>query len=88
MIIEKPYTPINCGIYDYLEIACMHAYDVALELHDGSNLQGKALTLRIEQSIEVLVIQTDNEAQPVRLDSIEKLKVLSSPRQFDDIQFN
>ena len=87
MKIEKPYKPIDCGLYDYLEIACLHAYDLELTLRDGSSITGKAVTTRIEQSCEYLVVQSDGYAEPIRLDSIASLQVLSRPRQFDNVSF-
>jgi len=88
MDVESPYVPIDCGLYDYLEIACLHAYEVELDLRNGEKIKGDALTTRIEQSCEFLVIQTASDARSVRLDSIITLHVLSRPCQFDNVSFD
>ena len=87
MDAEKPYTPISCELYDYVEIACMRGYDVSLGLRDGSSIQGKATTTQTKATCEFLVIQIGAEAHPVRLDLIAKLQVLSRPSQFEEIDF-
>lgn len=82
-----PYQPIDCGLYDYIEIACLHGYQVCLSLMDGASMSGLASTTRSGPDGEFLVLTTQTETQSVRLDLIAELKVLSQPRTFDSVSF-
>mgnify|MGYP006191562847 CR=1 FL=1 len=46
------YQPLACDLYDYLEIACMHHYQLNIELVDGTHLQGEALRTRAKGGIQ------------------------------------
>ena len=43
------YQPLNCDLYDYLEIACMHSYRLQVELVDIAESEAwvEAYALRI-----------------------------------------
>jgi len=87
MDAEKPYIPIDCNLYDYLEIACLLAYEVELALSDGSSLRGVAMTTRTSANAEFLVLKVSGNDLSVRLDLLVTLQVLSKPRQFDSVLF-
>ena len=61
MSTEKTYRPINCGLYDYLEIACLYHYDLDIKLRDGTLLKGAAQTTLIKEGAEFLVVQLHNQ---------------------------
>ena len=84
----QPYVPVDCNLYDYLEIACLHSYEVELCLHDESIVTGRAKTTRIKDGCEFLVVKDKHESRSIRLDLISNLRVLSSPRQFDSVSFS
>lgn len=84
MTKQEPYEPIDCNLYDYLEIACLHRYEVALQLRDGSEVQGLARTTKTQKDGEYLVLGENTE---LRLDQILHLAVLSEPRSFDSVTF-
>ncbi|OZB19721.1 MAG: transcriptional antiterminator [Pseudomonas sp. 34-62-33] len=44
------YQPLACDLYDYLEIACMHRYQLAIELVDGSHLEQR---LRMDRLLAI-----------------------------------
>ncbi len=50
-----PYTPIQCQLYDYIEIACLRHYTLLIKLLDGSEILGKAETTKIENKQEFLI---------------------------------
>lgn len=54
------YQPLACDLYDHLEIACMHRYQLAIELVDGSHLLGQALTTQTTAKEEFLLIRTSD----------------------------
>ncbi len=60
MSTEKTYRPINCGLYDYLEIACLYHYDLDIKLRDGTLLKCAAQTTLIKEGAEFLVVQLHN----------------------------
>lgn len=52
----KEYQPIACQRYDYIEIACMHHYQLTVELLDGTVIQGQAIDTKIENKQEFLLL--------------------------------
>lgn len=64
------YQPLACDLYDYLEIACMHCYQLAIELVDGSHLLGQALTTQTTAKEEFLLIRTSDGEQRLRMNRL------------------
>ena len=65
------YQPLACDLYDYLEIACMHRYQLDIELVDGTRLQGQALTTEtIASKGEFLLVRTAGGEQRLRMDRL------------------
>ncbi|QTN46114.1 Rho-binding antiterminator [Ectopseudomonas mendocina] len=65
------YQPLACDLYDYLEIACMHRYQLDIELVDGSHLHGQALTTETTASKEeFLLVRTADGEQRLRMDRL------------------
>lgn len=65
------YQPLACDAYDYLEIACMHRYQLDIELVDGSHLLGQALTTETTASKgEFLLLRTTAGEQRLRMDRL------------------
>ena len=58
---SSSYTPIQCQIYDYIEIACMHHYQLDIELNIGEVVRGKAKTTQIINKQEFIVISLKSE---------------------------
>ncbi len=55
----KPYQAIDCGRYDYLELACIRGYPLKIELLQGEILHGKALITETRpDKSEWLLVQT------------------------------
>jgi glutaredoxin 3 len=64
------YEPIDCAIYDELELACVQRSEITVTTDDGV-VTGTAHTLRIVDSAEVLVLDRgDAGTHEVRLDRI------------------
>lgn len=81
------YRPIDCGAYDYLEIACMERYCVDLQL-DNETLSGTADGLETRDGQEFLRITTQTgAAEIVRIDRIRRMTVLSRPARFESHNF-
>lgn len=69
--MNSDYQPMNCDLYDYLEIACMHGYQLDIELIDGSHLQARALTTETSASKEeFLILRSAEGEQRLRLDQL------------------
>ncbi|MEM1091316.1 MAG: Rho-binding antiterminator [Pseudomonadota bacterium] len=81
------YQPIACEDYDFVEIACLDRYEVAVETASGT-LLARAVTTEVNQSGEFLVL-TDKtgQQQMVRLDQIETLRVITQPSRFRERTF-
>lgn len=81
------YSPIPCGDYDMLEIACMHRYRVRLRTSTAI-YSGTAIDLKVENHEEFLVLRVDGDReQAIRIDLIHQMTVLSEPRSFDEHRF-
>lgn len=50
------YQPMNCDLYDYLEIACLRGYRLDIELKDGARLEARALDTRTSAEKEEFLI--------------------------------
>uniref|UniRef100_UPI0040482BB4 Rho-binding antiterminator n=1 Tax=Shewanella baltica TaxID=62322 RepID=UPI0040482BB4 len=65
------YKMIPCEHYDYLELACLRGYQLKIELIDGTQCQGQAITTQTgADKTEWLVIQQQQNKQSLRLDHI------------------
>ncbi|MGJ7513181.1 Rho-binding antiterminator [Pseudomonas baetica] len=83
------YQPMNCDLYDYLEIACMRGYRLEVELKDGARLFAKALTTRTASSKEeFLLLETADGEQEVRLDQLQAITPLDANAQFGRVVFS
>ena len=83
------YQPIQCEIYDYIEIACLCHYSLAIETQDGENLIGTAQTTSIFNKEEFLVFKNaKGELQKIRLDKIKSITALDDNAKFKTIEIN
>ena len=78
------YQPLNCDLYDYLEIACLRGYQLDIELVDGGRLVAKALTTRTSSDKEEFfcVETADGQQQEIRLDHLLAITPLQDNAQF------
>lgn len=64
----KPYQAIDCGRYDYLELACIRGYPLKIELLQGEILHGKALITETRpDKSEWLLVQTATSNRAIRM---------------------
>ncbi len=89
-----PYTPIQCQLYDYIEIACLRHYTLSIKLLDGEEVKGRAETTNIEDKQEFLVVSVENgqdqkEANiSIRLDKIKSITALDENAEFKTVEIN
>lgn len=83
-----PYQPIQCHIYDYIEIACMRHYQLDILLLSGETIRGIADNTHIVNREEYLVIGVNNKIQEIRLDTIERITVLDKDAEFKSRDIN
>ena len=83
-----PYKPIKCHLYDYIEIACMRAYELDVQLLSGEITRGIAKDTRIFNQEEYLIMELKNKNQQIRLDTIERITVLDKVAEFKSIEIN
>lgn len=77
------YQPLDCDLHDYLEIACMHRYDLRIELLGGASFVAKALTTYTTASKEeFIVLQDDAGRYEVRLDRLMAITALDANADF------
>ena len=86
------YSPIQCQLYDYIEIACMRHYRLDIELTSGETISGKALTTRIRDKQEFIVISIEPEEnrkeQEIRLDLVKSITALDKNSEFNTVTIN
>lgn len=74
------YAPVACSFYDHLELACVNGSELELHTEEGV-VTGKALTLRIEDGAEVLVLESPTGSEhTLRLDRIKRVQVSAAGR--------
>lgn len=86
-IIDSPYVPIDCGLYDYLELACLQQYEIDISLVGGASCSGVATDTQTKDGAEFLLVRTDAVVNKIRLDKISSLRVVTVPREFDYVNF-
>lgn len=81
------YSPLNCDLHDYLEIACMHDYRLRVELVDGSEFEARALTTRTAPgSEEFFVLEAAEGRREVRLDLLLAITPLNPGASFGRVE--
>lgn len=84
---DDSYTPIDCGIHDRLELACMRGQAVRLTTNDET-LTGVPLTTRTSpERAEWLVVKTATGQREIRLDRLRKLEWLGTQNGDEAIIF-
>ncbi|HAY93320.1 MULTISPECIES: Rho-binding antiterminator [unclassified Shewanella] len=77
------YKMIPCAHYDYLELACLRGYQLNIELIDGTQCQGQAITTQTRaDKTEWLIIQLQQTKQSLRLDHIAAITPLEPNAEF------
>ena len=77
------YKMIPCEHYDYLELACLRGYQLKIELIDGTQYQGQAITTQTRaDKTEWLVIQQQQNKQSLRLDDIVAITPVDANNEF------
>ena len=81
--MSDAYRPLSCDLYDYLEIACMHRYQLRIELVDGGEVIAQAVTTRTESSKEeFFVVHNEQGEQRLRLDRLLAITPLNHGASF------
>ncbi|WP_300475975.1 Rho-binding antiterminator [Shewanella sp.] len=76
------YKMIPCEHYDYLELACLRGYQLKIELIDGTQCQGQAITTQTRaDKTEWLVIQQQTQ-HALRLDHIVAITPADANAEF------
>lgn len=63
------YQPIDCGVHDRIELACLRRYRLRVRTDDGV-VEGRALTTETDNKQEWLVLEQDGGQTRIRLDRI------------------
>lgn len=81
--MDSDYKPLTCELYDYLEIACLHGYQLDIELLDGGRLQAQAVTTETTASKEeLLILRSAGGEQRLRLDQLLAITPLDADASF------
>lgn len=81
------YRPLDCDLYDYLELACLHGYRLQIELVEGPSFVARALDTRTAPSKEeFLLLQTEDGQREVRLDQLRAITPLDPDARFGRVE--
>lgn len=81
------YRPLDCDLYDYLELACLHGYRLQIELVEGAGFVARALDTRTAPSKEeFLLLQTEDGQREVRLDQLRAITPLDPGARFGRVE--
>lgn len=79
---------ISCHLHDYIEIACLHGYEIELQLLNGDVVTGQALTTETDSDKkEYLLVKKHDQTRKVLLTNVKKMKALTRNPHFDHIDF-
>jgi Rho-binding antiterminator len=86
---------MRCDLHDFLEIACLFAYQVLIKLKSGHNMTGRPITTITESGQQEYLLfrvedenKGDNETeQKIPLENLVSMKVLTQSARFNFIQF-
>lgn len=92
---SEQYRPIDCSLYDYIELACVHHYRVRIQLsvryagdEADASISGYAQTTRVvKEEGEFLQLKVDEHIGSVRLDHIVSMEALDDGASFGVIFF-
>ena len=76
------YQPISCDLHDYVEIACLYGYDLKIEMIGGESLVARAITTRIKNHEEFLVVDENGVEREIRLDLLLAITPLNPSSRF------
>ena len=82
------YKPIQCHLYDYIEVACLRHYKLLIKLLNGEELTGLAQTIHIINKEEYLEINVAGVHQNIRLDKIKNITTLDDDAEFKTIEIS
>ncbi|BBT18214.1 hypothetical protein WP8S17C03_42630 [Metapseudomonas otitidis] len=78
-----PYLPLSCELYDYIELACLHRYQLLIELDDGRQLEARAMDTETDRNKEeFLLVHSEAGRERLRLDQIAAITPLTEGAHF------
>lgn len=81
------FSPIDCELYDRLEIACMYRYELEINLVKGGPLRGCATDTTARQGREFLIVTTPTSKHEVPMDQLAHIAVLTPNAKFKQLHF-
>ena len=85
----KSYTPIQCSHHDYIEIACLHHYELNIEFTSGEWIRGIADTTQTNTAKEEhLIVRIKGVKRAIRLDFIRSITPIDKNAVFTKTAIN
>ncbi|MCS4231327.1 Rof transcriptional antiterminator [Stenotrophomonas maltophilia] len=79
----EAYRPISCDLHDHLEIACLRRLRLQVELTDGTQVEGRALTtVSTPAKEEFLRLESADGVRDLRLDQLHAITALDDETGF------
>lgn len=87
--IDNELNNISCSSYDYIEVACLHHYEVELVLKNGERHSGRCeTTVILPKNIEALELSSGGDRIQIALNQLDHLKVNTPGANFESISFH
>ncbi|MEK1941588.1 MAG: Rho-binding antiterminator [Pseudomonas sp.] len=81
------YQPLNCDLYDFVEMACLYQYRLLVEMVEGGRFEAKALDTRTNKhKEEYLTVELDGEKVELRLDRLLAITPLNDHAKFGRVE--
>ncbi len=85
--MSTDYQPLNCDLYDYLEMACLYEYRLLIEMVEGGQFEARALNTRTNaQKEEFLLVLVDDEKVELRIDRLRAITPLNEKAKFGRVE--
>lgn len=81
------YRPLDCDLYDLIEVFCLRNYDLIIEMNNGAVLHATAVDTRTATDGEYLIVESANAKQEMRLDIITAITVATEGSKYGRITF-
>lgn len=78
---------ISCDLHDHIEVVCMYAYRVRLELKDQQIIEGTAVDIITSPERREYLLIKNGQAQRIELTKLAKMAVLTPNARFKEIIF-
>lgn len=80
--------PVDCNKHDYIEVACMHQYELLITLKDGHTIEATAVTTETKANkMEYFIVEASDTIFEISMSELSIIKTVSKVASFDSVRF-